>query len=151
MEAIFGLDPEGPAVQVVGSVECLEGRLLTFPNILQHQVQPFKLADPTKPGHRKILALFLVDPGVRIISTANVPPQRRDWWSESVIRDFAKAGTKFATLSSELKEKVFENVDFPIGMDDAKEVRLKLMEERSSYVGEQNVVFEQERFSLCEH
>jgi hypothetical protein len=24
------------------------------------------------------LALFLVDPGIRVISTANVPPQQRD-------------------------------------------------------------------------
>jgi hypothetical protein len=80
MSAVFGCEPDGPAVQEVGSVLCKEGRLLTFPNILQHRILPFKLADATKPGHRKILALFLVDPGIRIISTANVPPQQRDWW-----------------------------------------------------------------------
>ncbi|PRP74855.1 hypothetical protein PROFUN_09555 [Planoprotostelium fungivorum] len=31
------------------------------------------------PGSRKILVFFLVDPFVRITSTARVPPQRRDW------------------------------------------------------------------------
>jgi hypothetical protein len=152
MEAVFGLDSEGPAVQEVGSVACIEGRLLTFPNILQHQVQPFKLADPTKPGHRKILALFLVDPGIRVISTANVPPQQRHWWSEGVIRDFAKHGEGFAKLSAELKEKVFESVDdFPIGMEEAKDIRLQLMEERKRYVVHQKEEFEKTTFSLCEH
>jgi hypothetical protein len=83
---VFGCYPDGPAVQNVGTVTCSEGRLLTFPNILQHQVQPCELANKSKPGHRKILALFLVDPNIRIISTANVPPQQKDWWSEEVDR-----------------------------------------------------------------
>jgi hypothetical protein len=139
-------------VQEVGSVVCKEGRLLTFPNILQHQVQPFKLADPTKPGHRKILALFLVDPGIRIISTANVPPQQRHWWSEGVTKAFANSGEAMGQLSAELKEKVFEDVeDFPIGMEEAKAIRLQLMDERKSYVTEQGWNFEKRTFSLCEH
>jgi hypothetical protein len=78
LEEVYGCRNEEAAVQEVGSVLCKEGRLLTFPNILQHQVQPFELADKTKKGHRKILALFLVDPGIRVISTANVPPQQKD-------------------------------------------------------------------------
>lgn len=51
---------------------------------MQHCVNPFHLADPTKPGHRKILALFLVDPHQQIISTANVPCQQKAWWRELV-------------------------------------------------------------------
>ncbi|OJD23982.1 hypothetical protein ACJ73_04661 [Blastomyces percursus] len=58
------------------------GRLLTFPNVLQHRVSPFHLEDASKPGHKKILALFLVDPNIRVISSANVPCQRRDSWAE---------------------------------------------------------------------
>jgi len=105
----------------LGSVACTEGRLLTFPNLLQHRVEPFSLADPTKPGHRKILALFLVDPNIRIISTANVPPQQKSWWSEIVIKDFAKRGTKLGTLSPEIQEKVFESVDeFPISLTEVR-------------------------------
>ena len=73
LPAIFGVESEGPGLQFVGSVETREGRLLTFPNILHHQVQPFSLADPTKPGHRKILALFLVNPHLKVLSTENVP------------------------------------------------------------------------------
>jgi hypothetical protein len=84
MPAVFGLQNESPAVQNIGTVECREGRLIAFPNVLQHCVEPFTLLDPTKHGHRNIIALFLVDPNLRIISTANVPPQRKDWWADEL-------------------------------------------------------------------
>ena len=53
-----------------------EGRLLAFPNLYQHRVAPFQLTDPSKPGERKILVYFLVDPEEDPIpSTRLVPPQ----------------------------------------------------------------------------
>ncbi|KAL2271985.1 hypothetical protein VTJ83DRAFT_1356 [Remersonia thermophila] len=70
-------------VQVYGSVATPQGRFLAFPNVFQHRVSSFRLADPTKPGHRRFIALWLVDPTQRVISTANVPPQRFDWWCEA--------------------------------------------------------------------
>ena len=81
------MDPRGSAIQTVGSTLCEEGGLIAFPTILQHQVQSFKLADPTKPGHRKLLALFLVDPRIKAVSTAHVLPQRKNWWEEKSIRE----------------------------------------------------------------
>ena len=56
------------------------GQLLASPNIFKHRVAPLRLENPSKPGYRKTLALFLIDPHCRIISTANVPPQQKDWW-----------------------------------------------------------------------
>lgn len=144
---VFGLENDDSCVQDVGDIVCKEGRLITFPNILQHRVQPFELEDHSKPGHRKLLALFLVDPNIRIISTANIPPQQRDWWSEELT-----AGGCFKQLAAELQEKVFDSVDdFPIGLDEAKEMRLKLMDERREYVVLQNEGFQFATFSLCEH
>ncbi|KAL2068784.1 hypothetical protein VTL71DRAFT_15122 [Oculimacula yallundae] len=152
LEEIYGCENDKAAVQDVGSVACSEGRLLTFPNILQHQVQPFSLQDPTKPGHRKILALFLVDPGIRIISTANVPPQQKEWWSEEVDKQVTGSGKPWQKLSAEMKDKIFKDVDeFPISMEVAKELRLQLMEERKSYAPALNRQFERHEFSLCEH
>ncbi|KAF9481713.1 hypothetical protein BDN70DRAFT_919662, partial [Pholiota conissans] len=90
LHPIYGCEQDGPAVQNVGGVETQEGRLLTFPNILQHRVGPFKLADPTKPGHRKIVALFLVDPNIKVISTAHVPCQQQDWWWDNVAEHTSK-------------------------------------------------------------
>lgn len=74
----------GSCIQNYGSVNTTEGRLPAFPNVFQHRVSPFELVDKTKPGHRRLITLWLVDPHQRIISTANVPPQQQDWWAESV-------------------------------------------------------------------
>lgn len=135
-------------VQVIGSIDTREGRVLTWPNILQHQVQPFKLADPTKPGRRRILALFLVDPNIRIISTANVPCQRRDWWSKTVRAE--RGG--ISGLPIELQDAVFDAVDgFPITLDEAKRLRGELMKERKRFVVAHGEAFEESEFSLCEH
>jgi len=129
LENVFGCH-ESSAAQQVGSIETREDRVITFPNLLQRQVQPFKLADPTRPGHRKILALFLVDPHIRIISTANVPCQQRDWWSQAISND---VNGRFSNLPPEIHEKVIDEVeDFPISLETAKRLREDLMEERKS-------------------
>jgi hypothetical protein len=136
------------AVQNVGSVETREGRVVTFPNILQHQVQPFKLEDPTRPGHRKILALFLVDPNIRVISTAHVPCQQKEWWAEPIMRNDGP----FSKLPTELRRLVVESSeDFPISLEEAKVIREELMEERKKYELASNNNFEAIEISLCEH
>lgn len=135
--------------QDLGSVATREGRLLTFSNILQHRVSPFSLADRSKPGHRKILAFFLVDPHLRVISSANVPPQREDWWKERKQVIDKLLGER---LPVELQEMVKDYIDAtPITMDEAKQYRLELMEERKIATVEQNGKFETGIFSLCEH
>ena len=146
---IFGCEDDGPVTQDLGSVTTHEGRLLTFPNTLQHRVSPFELADPSKPGHRKILALFLVDPHFRVISTANVPPQQADWWRSHLrlTRDLLAR-----RLPLELQDMIMDNLDgFPIFMDEAKQFRLELMDERKAVSHSSNEQFEEGSFSLCEH
>ena len=135
LEELYGIQQDGPSVREVGSVATKEGRLLTFPNVLQHCVAPFELVDKTKPGHRKILAMFLVDPFVRVISTANVPPQQRDWWAEVVTTDKGP----LAKLPTELQELVVQDVEeFPISLAEAKKIRERLMEERAAFTTEVN-------------
>ncbi|KAK6498272.1 hypothetical protein TWF506_004511 [Arthrobotrys conoides] len=149
MNPLFGISNEEAAVQDIGEIDTKQGRLLTFPNTLQHQVQPFKLEDPTKPGHRKILAIFLVDPHTRVISTANVPPQRKDWWEEVLNTD---SGKRLNRLPQELRDMIVDSVDdFPIDMETAKKMRVELMGERKTYVENQNRQLEENTFSLCEH
>ena len=144
-------DGFGSTMQEVGSVEIHEGRLLTFRNfILQHCVGPFKLADPMKPGHRKIIALFLVHPNVKIVSTAHVPCQRRAWWWEAVNSE--KPPFMLDHLPPELNRIILENVEFPVGIQEARrEVRSRLIKERKVYVASQTHAFTQTAFSLCKH
>ncbi|KAF5681277.1 hypothetical protein FHETE_66 [Fusarium heterosporum] len=78
----FAIEKDGDRQQNIGSVHTKKGRAIFFPNLVQHRVSPFQLVDKTKPGYRKILALFLVDPSIPIISTSNVPPQQKHWWDK---------------------------------------------------------------------
>lgn len=135
---------------------------------MQHRVSSFRLADPTKPGHRKILAMFLVDPHTPVLSTANVPPQRRDWWAAEV-----RKVERFAALPEELFEAIIEGVDdFPFSWDEAELIRERLMKERMRIQSEaENAMYSvslarpfflsclaaadldwmQETFNFCEH
>ena len=81
---IFGLGDGEALCQSRGLCTTPEGRCLAWPNTLQHQVQPFELQDPSKPGHRKILCFFLVDPNKRVPSTLSCPPQQADWMKRYV-------------------------------------------------------------------
>ena len=138
MQQIYGyhdsLDTHNDDIvtQELGGVVSKEGRLISFPNNLQHRVSPFSLADRSKAGHRKILALFLVDPHVRITSSANVPPQREDWWPETQERP---KGDMVGLMT----------------MEEAKAYRVELMEERGLKSEENNVAFQMGNFGLCEH
>ena len=83
-----------------------------------------------------------------------MPPQQRDWWAEVVQQDLDghNRTNPFGKLSQEICNDVFMGVDdFPIGMDEAKEIRLHLMEERKRYVIDSNYAFESNEFALCEH
>ncbi|KAJ2777797.1 hypothetical protein GGI15_004397 [Coemansia interrupta] len=131
--------------QPLGQVEARNGRCIVFPNIYQHRVSGFKLADPAKPGHRKIFAFFFIDPSTRIPSTEIVPPQQQEWWNES----FTKAG-RLAELPDLVKESIFENVDFPISLKDANGIRLELMDERKANEMGEDSPFEP-YFAYCEH
>ncbi len=146
IEKVFGLEKNDALVQELGKVVAKQGRLVTFPNVMQHRVCPFRLEDPTQSGHRKILALFLIDPGKRIISTANIPPQQKDWWWEQVC-DIGPLGE----LPEELKQSILNFVDDPITLEKAKEQRLELMEERKVFVDQQSREISRSGFSLCEH
>ncbi|KAF8960406.1 hypothetical protein BDZ97DRAFT_2077483 [Flammula alnicola] len=168
LTVVFGCEQDGPAIQDVGSVQTSEGRLLTFSNILQHRVGPFKLADPAKPGHRKIVALFLVDPNIKVISTAHVPCQRQDWWQEASQsarqkQDHASSSSTATTRQKqrsnvaepprEGQDHILEDADFPISLHTAKALREELMEERREFVVNQGAALEieVETISLCEH
>jgi hypothetical protein len=153
----------------------------------QHAVSPFRLVDPSKPGHRRFIALWLVDPNKRIISTANVPPQQMTWYAENLLGTtpesrrevLAKMPGELATLMqergsivapmddntnltqhtklpAELMEMVRQYADdetcaLPMGVEEARQHRLKLMKERGAF--RVNVEYEwlNRSYNFCEH
>lgn len=134
------------AVQQLGKLKCKEDRLLAFPNTLQHRVEPFKLVDPSRPGHRRFLVLWLVDPNYRIASTANVPPQQHDWIARETIDKILARQDMAAELEDMIKEYTD---DYPMSLDTAKKLRLELMKERTTLMPhvENNIGV----YNFCEH
>ncbi|MFD9464009.1 DUF4246 domain-containing protein [Streptomyces sp. NPDC060027] len=121
LREVYGLENEDALNQVLGSASTPAGRCLAFPNTLQHRVGSFRLTNPTRTGHRKILAFFLVDPSERIVSTSDVAPQQP--WSDT------------STMT----------------LEQAKSHREQLMQERKFFVDEHNEQLYEREFSLCEH
>ncbi|WBB63182.1 DUF4246 domain-containing protein [Streptomyces sp. WMMC500] len=118
---VYGLENEEALNQTLGSASTPAGRCLAFPNVLQHRVDSFRLTDPARPGHRKILVFFLVDPSQTIVSTSDVPPQQP--WSDT------------STMT----------------LEQARNYREQLMQERKFFIDEHNEQLYEREFSLCEH
>ncbi|KAF7361404.1 hypothetical protein MSAN_01173500 [Mycena sanguinolenta] len=128
------------------------GRALSWPNLFQHCVSPFKLADPSKPGHRKILAIFLVDPTQdRIVSATDVPPQQADWAAMAFEEACKEPSSVVGSLPQELRDLVKDY--FPetvMTLKEAEAYRLELMKERTVHAEEHDEEYVQ-TFNMCEH
>ncbi|VUC20371.1 unnamed protein product [Clonostachys rosea] len=146
IEQAFSIDPRGSTLQNVGAVLARPGRSLFFPNFYQHRVSPFQLANPSREGHRKILALFLVDPVIPVLSTSSVPPQQKHWWTEA-----SKIYTRGGRLPLELTALVMDHVDFPITEEKAKQIRKELMIERSVFQEDTNQTINNIELNVYEH
>ncbi|RAL11734.1 uncharacterized protein BO97DRAFT_425391 [Aspergillus homomorphus CBS 101889] len=130
LKQTFGCENQGSIAQVLGSVQCRQGCLITFPNILQHRVEPFQLADPTKPGHRKILTLLLA---IRIFISYRPPTCRPN-------RKIVLA----PRLPLELQQMINDYMGYEglFSKEEEKRLRLEAMEERSRLSEEQDRKFE---------
>ncbi|GAB9472653.1 hypothetical protein Gpo141_00009826 [Globisporangium polare] len=143
---MYGLFNEDLLVQTLGSVATTEDRCLVFPNVLQHKVEPFELEDPAKPGSRKILAFFLIDPETQIPSSSSIPPQQREWIDE-VQGPLLRKLQLFEFAEETVKQMANGN---SMTLDEAKRYRLELMTERSALADPDPDDYES-YFSLCEH
>ena len=127
---------DSPSVQGVGDVITKTHRCVAFPNLYQHQVQPFRLEDPTKPGHRKILVFFLVDPTRKVLSATDVAPQQREWVTDAMRS--AGLESAFATLPLELLTMISDETEGTMTRLEAVKYRDKLMSERIICAEENN-------------
>jgi hypothetical protein len=119
-----------PSLQDLGSVVAPQGRLLVWPNVLHHRMEPIQLLDPTVSGHCKFISLHLVDPHYRICSTRNVPPQRHDWWVEEAIN--ATGAAKYGLPPELIYQIDAETENWPMGIEEAERVRLEREQEQNT-------------------
>ena len=126
-------------MQGVGDVITKANRCVAFPNLYQHRVQPFRLKDTTKPGHRKILVFFLIDPTKTVLSATDVAPQQREWVTEAM--HSAGHVSAFGKLPVELLNMISNANDGAMTRTEAEEYRKELMSERVVFVEQNNRVY----------
>ena len=128
--AIYGAQTGDPTIQEMGDIALHDNRCITYPNIFQTRLlPPTSFTDPTKPAHITLTSLHLIDPNRRMMSSAMVPPQRRDWWAEEVRR----LNSVFWRLPIEVWDRIVELVDEDgrlMGDGRAREVRREFVDER---------------------
>ncbi|KAJ5305959.1 hypothetical protein PENANT_c015G11207 [Penicillium antarcticum] len=144
LRQVFGLENGEPAIQCPGLIRACPGRTIMYPSTIQHKFTRFELKDKTKPGHGRAVVFFLVDPNIRIISTANVPPQRLDWTMsmESSDEELKNSMSKLALENRTSKG------DMPLTLDEALEHRGKFLHEIMEFTQYQHVAFESNILSL---
>lgn len=144
--AMYGLIDGEPLVQNRGESRMIRGRVLAWPNTIQSRVPEFELADKTRPGRLTFLYFFLVDPTLRIRSTATVPPQCFEWKVDAMTR----------LLNRNMPRDVIPRIISLLGgmtYADACERRNELIEERKTrnhLDKNSNHVFFERLFSLYE-
>ncbi|KAJ6544145.1 hypothetical protein B0H19DRAFT_1169749 [Mycena capillaripes] len=151
-EIMYGMKPNSHCFQDLGSIATTAGRALAWPNIYHHRVTPFHLVDPTKPGHRKILAIFLVDPSIEPIPSAtNIPPQQADWVFDALEDARMDPRSFFSKLPPELSNSVRDHFpDTLMTRAEAEEYRLELMKERTGFTQSREEKLSYS-FNMCEH
>ena len=126
-------------MQGIGNVVIYAHKCVAFPNLYQHRVQPFRLEDPTKPGHRKILVFFLVDPTQEVLSATDVAPQQREWVTEAMYH--AGQNSEFSKLPFELLTKISSENEVAVTRSEAEKYRKEMASERAIAVDENNMTY----------
>ncbi|CAI7567598.1 unnamed protein product, partial [Penicillium glandicola] len=138
LKQVFGLENGEPAIQYPGSICANVGRVVMYPSTIQHKFTRFELRDKTKPGHARAMVFFLVDPNIRIISTANVPPQRLDWTKE--VPETGKG------VKEDMQKVALDNFkdkgDLTMSLEEALDTRVKVLQDIVEFTRYQQVVFE---------
>ncbi|KAJ7911050.1 hypothetical protein B0H13DRAFT_2010372 [Mycena leptocephala] len=152
MEILYGLKRNSHCCEDLGSIATSAGRALAWPNTYQHRVSPFRLIDPTKPGHRKILAIFLIDPSIDPIPSAtNIPPQQSEWLFDALEDARHDPKSLYSRLPPEISNLILDNLrDTSLTRDEAEEYRLKLMKKRTGFTQNREEELSYS-FNMCEH
>ncbi|ORY47279.1 hypothetical protein BCR33DRAFT_715026 [Rhizoclosmatium globosum] len=146
LEKVFNIENEiSNNAQVCGQIEARENRCVVFPNYLHHKVEDFELQDKTHPGHRKILAFFVVHPDFEVTSTADVGMQQVDWAAEE-LSGICGFGSK---LPIEIVRQIALATGAVLTEREAIEVAHQVMEERKNTPEDAYANIQQ--IYLCEH
>lgn len=135
VKVMFDYENGATINESLGSLTVHEGLFASFPNFYQHYVSPFELKDKTKPGIRKIIVFFLVDPLKDVLSTDDIAPQQLEWYEDGL-------------LDIPNRDQLMR---WAMSFETAKDYRVDLMSERKYIRDDLNRELFEREFSLCEH
>jgi hypothetical protein len=117
-----------PCHQYIGSKPTSTGLAIAFPNIYQYRHPPFRLCDPSKQGHQRLVAFCLVDPEIQpVVSTSRVPPQQKSWIKAAIEESID------IRLPVELVEKIVDHVEGKMSWDEALDFRREMLDDREDF------------------
>ncbi|KNE65817.1 hypothetical protein AMAG_09788 [Allomyces macrogynus ATCC 38327] len=130
LDVVYGFKEWQSLVQECGAVTARPGRLVVYPNTLQHVWDDFTLVDKARAGHLKYVAFYLVDTssayGDLVVSTSRVPPQQADWVAD------VWAGPQRAfppQVPREVVDMIVDKVDAVMTRDEALQLKHQLLRE----------------------
>jgi len=145
LKKIFGLNVGDPAIQEPGKIRCFPNRMIMFPSTVQHRYEGLELIDRSKPGGAKAFSFFLVDPNIRITSTANVPPQRLDWAFQGADYDeFLNLNISLDKLSLGFQKQS----NLPFSMSEAKRFHAQALKEVIEFTKYTDVAWDSKKVNI---
>ena len=97
------------------------------------------MEDATKPGHRKIIVLFLVDPTQKVLSATDIAPQQSELVTDTMYR--AGQNSAIAKLPIELLTTISNENKGAMTRLEAEKYREELMSEREISVEESDEAY----------
>lgn len=119
--------------QYIGEIFIREGLSVVFPNIYQHSLTPFTLADPSMAGHLTAIWFFLIDPEIKpVISTSVAGPQQKEWIGKALDDNLD------TRLPNELIQNILDNVEGLMSQDEAMDYREQFVRETDQFTQASN-------------
>jgi len=142
----------------LGTIATPVGRCLVFKNSLQHKVKLLWNSSDTETAHRKVIAFWLVDPDVPILSTADCPDQHWDQTSARLgailARQWNPTLDEGTHLDRSTVTRILEFAKWGFSHDEALAFRADLMRDRAIKSRPSRDAFEKiikREYSFCEH
>ncbi|KAF8702912.1 hypothetical protein RHS03_06324, partial [Rhizoctonia solani] len=139
-----------PPVNKLGSVITCQDRYTAVPTPYQHRASPFELADKSRPEHRKIVALPLVDSALQRPSATVVPLQQKEWRVLPIATNLILKAA-FGKFSPKTIDRINTFAGGFMTQTEAEAYRLELMDGRKAFMGEKDEKFMMVPFHMCMH
>jgi len=129
----WGMRDGASCHQYIGEILIREGLSVVFPNIYQHSLTPFTLADPTMTGHLTAIWFFLIDPEIKpVISTSVVGPQQKEWIGQALDDNLD------TRLPNELIQQILDNVEGLMSQEEARDYKERFVQETDQFTQANN-------------